>query len=234
MTSKRTMLNLCLLAAGAAAVAFSSLACRNGDGFSAARKEKPAESDDSSALKKNVFLCMGDSLTAGYGVAREEAWPGLLEADLKTEGISLRVRNAGTSGLTSAGAIEALSWQLSGDILILFLAIGANDGLRGLDLGQSRKNISSIVREAQVRGVQVVLAGMKIPPNYGPAYAKRFEAMYVEIAREHRLKLMPFLLEGVAGRPRYNLEDGIHPNAEGHRLIAGNVLAFLKKEKVLR
>ncbi|MBI4249651.1 MAG: arylesterase [Elusimicrobia bacterium] len=177
---------------------------------------------------------MGDSLTAGYGVAREEAWPGLLEADLKTEGISLRVRNAGTSGLTSAGALEALSWQLSGDIRILFLAIGANDGLRGLDLGQSRKNISSIVREAQARGVHVVLAGMKIPPNYGPVYAKNFEAMYVEIAREHRLKLMPFLLEGVAGRPRYNLEDGIHPNAEGHRLIAGNVLAFLKKEKVLR
>ncbi len=183
--------------------------------------------------ERDVFLFLGDSLTAGYGVAQDEAYPSLLDTLWKEKGIRYRVRNAGVSGSTTKGVLENLDWNMTPEIHTVFLAIGANDGMRGHDLTATKKNLDAIVTGIRNRGARVVLAGMKIPPNYGPAYTKKFEKMYGEIARRHKLKLMPFLLEGVAARPALNIGDGIHPNSKGHWILAGNVHAFLKKEKLI-
>jgi acyl-CoA thioesterase-1 len=175
-----------------------------------------------------VILCLGDSLTEGYGVEPEQAFPSLVEARLRSNGHpGARVINAGISGSTSASAAQRLRWQLRSRPDVLVLALGANDGLRGVDLAATRKHLGQAIEIAQQAGVRVVLAGMKLPPNYGPAYTRDFEALFPELARERDVALIPFLLEGVAARPELNLPDGIHPNARGHELVAGNVLAVL-------
>ncbi|MEE8424438.1 MAG: arylesterase [Elusimicrobiota bacterium] len=183
--------------------------------------------------KKDVFLFLGDSLTAGYGVARDEAYPSLLAERWKREKISFRVRNAGVSGSTAKGVLENLDWNVTEDVHTVFLAIGANDGLRGHDLDATRATLDEIVLGIRTRGARVVLAGIKIPPNYGPVYTKRFKEMYPEVAKKHNLKLMPFLLDGVAARPAYNIADGMHPNEKGHRIMAENIHAFLSREGII-
>ncbi|MBI4424614.1 MAG: arylesterase [Elusimicrobia bacterium] len=183
---------------------------------------------------RDVFLFLGDSLVAGYGVAAEDAFPALLEERWRREAVPWRARNAGVSGSTTAGVLENLDWTLAADVHSLFLCVGANDGLRGLDLESSRANLAAIVERARGRGVRVVLAGMKLPPNYGPGYTRRFERLYPELARRYGVALMPFLLEGVAGLKAMNVADGIHPNEAGHRRLADNVHAFLAREGLLR
>jgi acyl-CoA thioesterase-1 len=181
-----------------------------------------------SAGEGPVILCLGDSLTEGYGVEPEQAFPSLLEARLRANGHpGARVINAGISGSTSASAASRLRWQLRSKPDVLVLALGANDGLRGLDLAATRKNLDQALALAREAGVRVVLAGMKLPPNYGPAYTRDFEALFPELAEAHGAALIPFLLEGVAAQPELNLADGIHPNARGHERVAGNVLAVL-------
>jgi acyl-CoA thioesterase I len=207
--------------------------------FSGCNRDQPQASSPAQAIApaaapRDVILFLGDSLTAGYGVTQEEAYPVLLAARWEKEGVPFKARNAGVSGATTAGLLESLDWSLAPDVHTVLLAVGANDGLRGLSLMQSRKNISAIIEEARRRGIRVVLAGMKIPPNYGEAYIRDFQSMYAELAQSHGLKRLPFLLEGVAGDPRYNIEDGIHPNAAGHRLIAERVDRFFKKEGILK
>jgi acyl-CoA thioesterase-1 len=165
-----------------------------------------------------TILCLGDSLTEGYGLAPEHAYPSVLER---------RLLNGGISGSTSASAVSRLEWQLRAAPDILILALGGNDGLRGLDLAATRRNLSAAIELAKGRGVRVVLAGMKLPPNYGPAYTGDFERLFPELAAEHDVALIPFLLEGVAARPGLNLPDGIHPNAEGYLRVAENVLEVL-------
>lgn len=175
-----------------------------------------------------VILCLGDSLTEGYGIAPEKSYPQRLERRLREEGHpKARVINAGISGSTTASAVSRLRWQLKARPDVVILALGGNDGLRGLDLGQTEKNLSEAIALARSRGVQVVLAGMKIPPNYGADYTRRFEALFPELARAHGVALIPFLLEGVAARPELNLPDGIHPNAAGYEIVVENVLATL-------
>lgn len=175
-----------------------------------------------------VILCLGDSLTEGYGVAPEQAFPSLVERRLQQAGHpGARVINAGISGSTSASAASRLRWQLRAGPDVLILALGANDGLRGLDLAATRKNLDEAIALARSAGVRVVLAGMKLPPNYGPTYTRAFEALYRELADARDVALIPFLLEGVAARPELNLGDGIHPNARGHERVADNVLAVL-------
>ena len=191
-----------------------------------------AEAAESPA--KPVFLFLGDSLTAGYGVAMDEAYPALLAERWDRDGLRYEVRNAGVSGSTSAGVLENLDWHLQDGVHTVFVAIGANDGLRGLDLDETERNIGRIVAGARERGARVVLAGMKIPPNYGPEYAARFEDMYRRLAKRHGVPLLPFLLDGVGGVAAMNVEDGIHPNAAGHRLIAKTVHEFLDREGLLR
>ncbi len=174
-----------------------------------------------------VVLFVGDSLTAGYGVEPEEAWPALVGKAWAERGLAWRARNAGVSGATTAGAVEAARWALTPEVKLVFVCIGGNDGLRGTPLDETGKNLNALLKELGHGGRKVVLAGMKIPPNYGRPYADGFEALFPAAARRSGALFMPFLLNGVAGDPRYNQPDGIHPNVEGHKLVAAAVLAFL-------
>lgn len=173
-----------------------------------------------------VALFIGDSLTAGYGVDPEEAWPYLVGEAWAARGLSWRTRNAAVSGSTTAGVLEAARWALTPDVKLVFVCIGGNDGLRGTPLAETNRNVNALLEELKRDGRTVILAGMKIPPNYGRAYADGFAALFPALAKRHRVTFMPFLLEGVAADPRYNLPDGIHPNADGHKKLAVSVLSF--------
>lgn len=175
-----------------------------------------------------VFL--GDSLTAGLGLGEEEAYPALVGEILAAHGLPIRVVNAGVSGDTSAGGLSRLDWLLSQRPAIVFVALGANDGLRGQPVAAIAANLEAIVERSRAAGARVVLAGMKMPPNYGPEYTRDFEALYGELAKRERLPFLPFLLEGVAADPGLNQPDGIHPTAEGQRRIAAAVAARLEPE----
>jgi acyl-CoA thioesterase-1 len=177
---------------------------------------------------ERVIAVLGDSLTAGLGVAPDEAYPALLEARLRREGYDYRVINAGVSGDTSAGGLRRLDWVLRLSPEIVIVALGANDGLRGQPVATLRDNLVAIVQKAHVAGARVLLAGMRVPPNYGAAYARDFAAVFPEVARRTSVALVPFLLEGVAAEVRLNQGDGIHPNAEGQRLIADHVWPHLR------
>jgi acyl-CoA thioesterase-1 len=177
---------------------------------------------------ERVIVVLGDSLTAGLGVAREEAYPALLEARLRREGYDYRVVNAGVSGDTSAGGLRRVDWALRARPEIVIVALGANDGLRGLPVDALRDNLEQIVRRVRAAGARVLLAGMRVPPNYGDEYARDFAAVFPEVARRTGVPLAPFLLDGVAGEARLNQADGIHPTAEGQRLIASRLWSHLR------
>jgi acyl-CoA thioesterase-1 len=167
-----------------------------------------------------VVVALGDSLTAGFGVAVEEAWPALLEARLRREGYSYRVVNAGVSGDTTAGGLRRVDWVLRSRPQVAVVALGANDGLRGLDTHAMERNLLGIVERLRAGGARVLVVGMRVPTNYGDTYGQAFRDVYPDVARRTGSALMPFLLDGVAAEPRLNLADGIHPNAAGHRVIA--------------
>ncbi len=186
------------------------------------------------ATEGPVLVCLGDSLTAGYGLSEDEAWVALVGAQLAARGSEWSVRNAGVSGDTTAGVLRRLDWHAGPEVKAVMLAIGGNDGLRGQPIGGIRDNIRAIVKALQARGVKVMLAGMRLPPSHGQQYSQAFAAIYPELARELDVPLLPFLLEGVGGDPTLNLPDGIHPNAEGHRRVAERVMAFLDDTKVLQ
>lgn len=176
-------------------------------------------------------LCLGDSLTEGYGVLPEEAYPALLAARLRAKGhAKIEVINAGVSGSTTASAVARLNWQLRAKVKpkILILALGANDGLRGLPVTEAEHNLERAILLAKENGMTVLLAGMQLPPNYGPDYTQAFATMYRELAKRQGVALIPFLLEGVGGEPQLNQADGIHPNAAGHRIITDTVLRYLE------
>lgn len=187
-------------------------------------------SAEAPAAEPAVVVFLGDSLTAGYGLAAEEAFPSRVEAELLEEGFDVRVVNAGVSGDTSAGGLARLDWLLSQEPEVVVVGLGGNDGLRGLPLDATEENLRSIVRRSREAGARVVLLGMKIPPNYGLDYAGRFERMYREVADDLDVPLVPFLLEGVAARPGLNLPDRIHPNARGHEIIAELVYPYVEEE----
>jgi acyl-CoA thioesterase I len=174
-----------------------------------------------------VFL--GDSLTAGLGLDEDQAYPAVIERELRKEGMPVRVINAGVSGDTTAGGLSRLSWLLGQHPDVVVVGLGANDGLRALPVEESEKNLREIVRRTQAAGVRVLLLGMRMPPNYGPDYIARFEAMYPRIAGELGVPLVPFLLEDVGGVSSLNQADGIHPTAEGQEILAKNVLSQLAK-----
>ena len=173
-----------------------------------------------------VFL--GDSLTAGLGVAPSEAYPALIERKLRDAGLAFDVVNAGVSGDTSAGGLRRLDWSLEGDVRVLVVALGGNDGLRGLPASELRQNLSAILDRAEARHIAVLLAGMEAPPNFGDAYTRGFRAVYRDLARSHHVRFIPFLLDGVAGQSALNQADGIHPTPEGHRAIADLVWRELR------
>ena len=173
-----------------------------------------------------VLLFYGDSLTAGYGLSTEEAFPALVEKKLKEQGKAYKVVNAGLSGETSAGGLNRLDWILRQPVDIFVLELGANDGLRGLPLDQTRKNLQAIIDKVKSKypNVKIVIAGMLVPPNMGPDYTAEFKKIFPELARKNKATLIPFLLQDVAGDEKLNNADGIHPNVEGHKIVANNVL----------
>jgi acyl-CoA thioesterase-1 len=173
-----------------------------------------------------VFL--GDSLTAGLGLEADQAYPAIIAEALHDNGITAEVVNAGVSGDTTAGGLRRLDWLLKQSPDVVVVGLGGNDGLRGLDPKASEQNLRQIIEKSKAAGAKVLLLGMLIPPNYGPEYTAAFEEMYPRLSRELGVPLVPFLLEGVGGNAALNQADGIHPTAEGQKLVAKNVLTYLR------
>jgi len=173
-----------------------------------------------------VFL--GDSLTAGLGLDENQAYPALLERQLREEGKAVRVVNAGVSGDTTAGGLSRIGWILGQHPDLVVVGLGANDGLRGQPVAEVESNLRGIIRRSQAAGARVLLLGMRLPPNYGP-YAEQFTALYPKLAKELDVPLVPFLLDQVGGIRSLNQADGIHPTAEGQEIVARNVRPYLEE-----
>jgi acyl-CoA thioesterase-1 len=230
MTSAWRAARLLFLSIACAAIA----GCSGPSGETSAPAEtasRPAaapESSNSHSTRPRV-VCLGDSLTAGLGLSStDQAYPALLEDRLKHSGFDYEVINAGVSGDTSAGGLRRLDWSLQGDVRVLIVALGANDGLRGLPPSELRSNLEAIVAAAQKRHVRVLLLGMEAPPNFGAGYTKEFRAVYSKVASDRNVPLVPFFLEGVAGVGRLNQADGIHPTAEGQQRVADTIWRSLE------
>lgn len=199
----------------------------------AAEEASGRKSEVASNATKILFL--GDSLTEGYGVSREKSFPTRVVEKLNARFVVRKMARrvepiyGGVSGSTSASALSRLRWFLKSKPKILFLAMGANDGLRGLPVKELEKNLDATIQLAQKEGVTVILAGMKLPPNYGKKNAAEFEAVYPRLAKKYHLTLVPFLLSDVGGEKDLNIEDGIHPNEKGHAKIAEDIFPYLEK-----
>jgi acyl-CoA thioesterase-1 len=178
--------------------------------------------------QERVIVAFGDSLTAGQGVPAAQSYPALLAARLRAEGYPYRVVNAGVSGDTTAGGLRRVDWALRLGPEVVILELGVNDALRGQDLDTVRSNLHQLVERFQSAGVRVLIAGMRLPPNYGAGYGATFQRLYEEVARKRGAALMPFFLDGVAGDPRLNQPDGVHPTAEGYRLIVDRLWPYLR------
>jgi acyl-CoA thioesterase-1 len=178
------------------------------------------------------ILFFGDSLTAGFGLSSPTlAFPNQMEAELNKTPKKVKVINSGLSGETSAGGLSRIDWVLRQPIDVFVLELGANDGLRGLPLDQTKKNLQAIIDKVKEKypKAKIVLAGMMVPPNMGPAYSDQFKKVYPELAEKNKCHLISFLLEGVGGNEKLNQNDGIHPNEEGHKIIAKNLAKFFEK-----
>ena len=188
----------------------------------------PPPSNAAMRPEERVLVAFGDSLTAGLGVTPSEAYPAQLQDKLTLAGYRYRVVNAGVSGETTAGALRRVDWVLKSKPEIVILELGANDGLRGLDLKETRANLAQIIQGLLAGGTKVVLAGMKLPPNYGSAYTGAFQALYVELAKQYDVPLIPFFLEGVATKTGLNQADGIHPTASGYTMVVNTLWPTLQ------
>lgn len=177
---------------------------------------------------ERVIVAFGDSLTAGLGVTPENSYPARLQARLRAEGYAYRVVNAGASGDTTAGGIRRVDWALKNKPDVVIVELGANDALRAQDLASVRANLDAIVTRFQKAGARVLLVGMEVPPNYGARYASDFRKLYAEVARKRDVAFMPFLLAGVAGNPTLNQPDGLHPTAEGYRIVVDRLWPYLQ------
>lgn len=202
-------------------------ASRNALAIGAQSNSQPTPASSDETLPK--IVAFGDSLTAGYGLKTEESYPALLQKMLDTDGFKYEVVNAGVSGDTSAGGVRRIDWSLdSGGVRFVILELGANDFLRGQPVAETKKNLAAIIERSKSRGAQVLLAGMLTTTDAGRDYETQINDAFRSLAKEHDATLIPFFLEGVAGKTELNQEDGIHPNAEGTRLVAANVYRYLK------
>lgn len=190
--------------------------------------KSPPPSNAAFRPEEHILVAFGDSLTAGLGVTPEETYPARLQERLALRGYRYRVVNAGVSGDTTAGGVRRVDWVLKSKPDIVIVELGANDGLRGLDLKETRANLTTIVQQFRAADVQVVLAGMKLPPNYGADYTKAFQSMYVELAKQQGVALVPFFLEGVAAKTGLNQADGIHPTGPGYALVVDGLWPILE------
>jgi acyl-CoA thioesterase-1 len=188
----------------------------------------PNQSKSPVSVERPCIVAFGDSLTAGLGVPQDQSYPAHLQRKLNAAGYAYRVVNAGVSGDTTAGGVRRVSWALNSKPAIVILELGGNDGLRGLSLNETKANLERIIQQFQQASVTVVLAGMKLPPNYGQDYTNGFEVLYQALAKQYRLTLIPFFLDGVAASSSLNQADGIHPTGEGYRLIVEKVFPTLE------
>jgi acyl-CoA thioesterase I len=190
----------------------------------------PVAAQSNASMDKKVILVLGDSLAAGYGLDPSEAFPALLQEKIDAQGWPYKVVNAGLSGDTTAGGLRRLDWLLKQRVDVLIVELGGNDGLRGLNPENTRKNIQAIIdrTKAKYPDVQVVIAGMRMPPNYGPEYVEQFQSLFPALAKANQAALVPFLLEGVGGERSLNQGDRIHPTAAGQRMVAQNVWKVLR------
>ncbi len=192
--------------------------------------KKEAVPNETVASKENkVILFFGNSLTAGYGLDTEESFPALIQDRLDSLGLPYTAINSGLSGETTTGGLNRLQWVLNQKVDVFVLELGANDGLRGIPLKETRNNLQAIIDAVKEKNpeTEIILAGMQIPPNMGQEYTKEFRTIFPDLAENNELALIPFLLDGVAGRPELNLPDGIHPTAEGQKIVTNNVWAVL-------
>lgn len=180
--------------------------------------------------EQKLILFFGNSLTAGYGIDPEDAFPGLTQAALDSLGKDYKVINGGLSGETTAGGLSRLDWFLEEEPYLFVLELGGNDGLRGIQLSETKKNLLGIIDKVKAKypNTKIILAGMQIPPNMGQEYTDEFKTIYPAVAQEKNVTLIPFLLEGVAGNPDLNLPDGIHPTEEGHKIVFGTIWPYLE------
>ena len=197
--------------------------------FTATSAAQPASGASEREGARPKIVVLGDSLTAGLGLVETQAYPSLLQKRIDAENLEFEVVNAGVSGDTTAGGLRRLDWALQEkNVKILVVALGGNDALRGLSVADMRENLSQIVERARDKGVVVLLAGMQAPPNFGPEYTSAFRGVFVDVARQYRAPLIPFLLDKVAGQPELNQPDGIHPNARGAEIMADTVWSALR------
>jgi len=189
---------------------------------------QPGQPKTQVSIDRPRIVAFGNSLTAGLGVAPDQSYPAHLQRTLDAAGYAYRVVNAGVSGDTTAGGVRRVSWALTHKPVIVILELGGNDGLRGLSLQETKANLERIIQQLQQASVTVVLAGMKLPPNYGQDYTDGFEALYHALARQYHLTLIPFFLDGVAGLSSLNQADGIHPTGEGYRIIVEKIFPTLE------
>ena len=217
----------------AAVLAFAPAACRR-TAPAGTTAETSASSPSPAAVQppedtRPKIVALGDSLTAGLGLLEAQSYPSLLQTDLDRDGYHYDVVNAGVSGDTTAAGLARLDWALQGgNVKILIVELGANDGLRGLPVDEMKRNLAGIIERAQQKHIAVLLLGMEAPPNYGPEYARAFRQVYPDLAGHYHVPLVPFMLDGVAGRADLNQADGIHPNIEGTRIVARTVWQRLK------
>lgn len=217
---------LLLAAAGASACARPDTPADRAAPATIRGTERVAPEPGAASLPRIVFL--GDSLTAGLGIAKDQAVPALIQQRLRDEGYAYEVVNAGVSGDTSDGGLTRLEWSLAGDVEVLVIELGANDGLRGISPHRTRANLETIIATARSRGIAVLLTGMEAPPNYGPAYTSEFRQTFRDVAAREQVAFMPFFLQDVAGIPRLNQPDGVHPTPEGARIVAANLWHYLQ------
>ena len=188
---------------------------------------------NNNAFAENKLVVLGDSLTEGYGVSKDSAFPALLEKKIKASGKNWTVVNAGISGSTTASGPSRIKWMLKSNSekpKLILVILGANDGLRGLKPEESEKNLSQIIEMIQKEKINVILGGLYMPPNYGKDYTEKFKKIYSNISTKYKIKLIPFILEGVGGEADKNLADGIHPNEKGHEIVANNIYKVIKDD----
>lgn len=181
-----------------------------------------------SLSQAKTILFLGDSLTEGLGVDKENAYPDVVGKKLKLKGHDVKIINGGISGSTTASGLKRLDWFFKAKPEIMFLALGANDGLRGQKIPNIEKNLEDIIKAAQEKKMKIILAQMNLPPNYGKEYTESFKNIYVKLAKKYNLVLLEFMLEGVGGIKKHNIEDGIHPNEIGHEILSDKVVKLLE------
>ncbi|MFT6216366.1 MAG: acyl-CoA thioesterase-1 [Roseivirga sp.] len=181
--------------------------------------------------KRKTIIFFGDSITAGYGLSMEEAFPNLIQNKVDSLGLDYEVINAGLSGEASAGGLDRIDWILKGKPDVFVLELGGNDGLRGLSIDETEANLKAMIDKIKVANpkTKIFLAGMQIPPNLGQEYTKAFRDVFPKVAEDKNVELIPFLLVNVGGEPKLNQSDGIHPNVAGHKIVAETVWGYVQK-----